>query len=142
MNIEELETESVRAAVRHLSAREGLHFAERGRQGDGFQAVLTGEEEAGDVFFATAPGGGTYLSLSLILVVDEEFFRDNSFSILDVLSRYEVCPGLTRDETLSDGEVYLNLSIRVFLDGLNGSVFRLAIANLGAARDALAESFP
>ena len=133
---------ALRANVRHYAARDGLSFGERPAADGGFHALLAREDGDGELYFAVSPPGSTYLSLSLVLVVDETFFRENSKTILDVTSRYDVCVTLTGDEALGPGEVYLNLSLRVFLEGLNSRVFSLALSNLAAAKDALAESFP
>ena len=49
---------------------------------------------------------------------------------------------LGRDDALEEGEVYLNLSLRIFLAGLCEEVLELALENLRAAREALGEEFP
>jgi len=141
-NLEGLGTDALRATLRHYAASEGLTFRDRPAPEEGLHALLARGEGEGEVYFAVSPAGATYLSLSLVLVVDEEFFRGNSKVILDVTSRYEVCVTLSSDDTLAAGEVYLNLSLRIFRDGLTDRVFRLALSNLSAAKDALAEEFP
>ena len=45
-----------------------------------------------------------------------------------------------RDDSLAEGEVYLRLSIPVFLAGLSAETLRLAIGHLSGARRALEES--
>jgi len=142
VNLETLGLDALRATVRLYAAREGLACREQPAPEGGLHALLAREEGDGEVYFAVAPAGAAYLSLSLVLVVDEAFFRENSKMILDVTSRYEACVTLSGDEALEAGEVYLNLSLRVFLDGLTRRVFGLALANLSAAKDALAEEFP
>jgi hypothetical protein len=141
-SLEVLDTGALRATLRLYAARAGLRYRDRRTEDDGLSALLAREEGDGEVYFAVGPAGATYLSISLVLVVDEAFFTDHSARILEVTSRYEVCVTLTRDEELAEGEVYLNLSLRIFRDGLTERVFGLAVANLGAAKDALAEEFP
>ncbi len=145
--MDKLENASARAQVRHLGAQLGFEVKESGREG-GFEAVLSSSQDTDGVFFAVAPLGGGYLSLSLVLVVDEAFFREHIEEILGVTARYDVCTSLARDDDLTkDGrlaadEVYLNLSLRIFLAGLSEDTLSLAVQNLRAVRDALGGAFP
>ena len=141
VDIDDLEFEALRATMRHFAAANGLAYRPDS-SGNDLRAVLASAGEGDDAFFLVAPRGDTYLSISLVLVVDEEFFRENVEAILAVTSRYEVCTTLSRDEALAEGEGYLNLSLRLFRPGLTVEVFRLALGNLRAARNALAQSFP
>jgi hypothetical protein len=137
---EHLELKALRARVRHLSAELGLAFEETGSE-DGFQALLSAEDGEEEVFVAVGVAGGGYVSLSLLLVVDESFFREEVERILEVTSRFDVSPTLIRDPRLEEGEIYLSLSLRIFLDGLGREVYHLALENLREARAALAEAF-
>lgn len=142
MDIDDLEIDATRARLRHLAALRDLAFTESPGIEDGLRAVLAprgGEEE---VYFAVAPRGGGYLSVSLVLVVDEAFLRENLDAILEVTSRFDAAISLGRDGALEEGEVYLNLSLRIFLAGLCEEVLELALENLRAAREALGEEFP
>jgi hypothetical protein len=141
MSIEDLENASARAQVRHLGAQLGLEVKESGRTG-GFEAVLSSPRDGDALFFVVAPLGGGYVSLSLVLVVDEAFFREHIEEVLSVTARYDACVSLARNEQLAEGEVYLNLSIRIFLAGLCEESLSLAFENLRAARDALGGAFP
>jgi hypothetical protein len=141
MSMEDLEVLSARAQVRHLAAKLELEVRESG-QGTGFQAVLVAPSDRECVFFAVAPRGGGYLSLSLVLVVDEAFFREHIEEILGVTARYDACVSLARSEDLAEGEVYLNLSQRIFLAGLSAVTLGQSIENLRAVREALGGEFP
>ncbi len=148
MAIDKLENASARAQVLHLGAQLGFEVKETGRE-VGFQAVLSSPPDESSsttdrdgVFFAVAPLGGGYLSLSLVLVVDEAFFREHVEEILGVTARYDACVSLARDGQLAEDEVYLNLSLRIFLAGLCEETLSLAVQNLRAVRDALGGAFP
>jgi hypothetical protein len=140
-DVAELESEAVWAALRHISARQGLRISRVDSDDGGFRAVLE-PEEGDELFFAQMSTTGRYVSLSLVLVVDEGFFAMNTAAILAVTSGYEVSSRVERDERLKEDEVYLSLSLRLFLPGLNEEVFNLAAENLRAAREALAAAFP
>jgi len=143
METEDLEIEVVRARIGLFAAREGLRAAAAaGAGGPGLRMVLSRDDGTGDVFFAAMAPGASGVSLSLVLVVDEAFFRENAVRILEVASRYEVCVSLEEDDRLGEGEVYLTLSLRTFLPGLTEDVLGLVVRNLVAARDALARAFP
>jgi hypothetical protein len=141
MSIDDLENASARARIRHLGAVLGFEVRESGREG-GFQAVMSSPADGDALFFAVAPLGGGYVSLSLVLVVDEDFFREHIEEVLAVTARYDACVSLARDGKLEEGEVYLNLSLRLFLAGLCEETLGLAVQNLRAARDALGGAFP
>lgn len=143
MNVDELRTDALRAGLSYAAARVGLETRVPPPDGSGgFRALLTprgGEEE---VLFAVAPADADYLSLSLVLVVDEAFFHERIEEILGVTSRYEVCPSLARDGRLAEGEVYLHLSVRIFGFPPGADVLADAVENLRAAREALGAEFP
>ncbi len=103
---------------------------------------MSSPQDGESVFLVVAPTGGGYVSLSLVLVVDDEFFREHIEEVLAVTARYDACVSMARDEQLGDGEVYLNLGLRLFLPGLCEDSLSLAVANLRAARDALGGAFP
>ena len=108
MEIDDLEIDAARARLRYLAARCDLKYTESPAAGDGLRAVLARRDGEEELYFAVVPRSGGYLSLSLVLVVDEAFFRENLDAILDVTSRYEAAVSLARNETLAEGEVYLN----------------------------------
>lgn len=138
----DLRLAALREELRYFAACRGLASRTTGASvEDGLRVIFTSGEESEEVFFALAPKDGDYLSLSLVLVVDEEFFRSNIESILGVTSRYDVCASPSRDESLGEGEVYLHLSLRLFLVPLTRAAFGLGVDNLRAAKDALAAAF-
>lgn len=141
MSIDDLENASARAQIRHLGSALGLEVRESGREG-GFQAVMSSPNDGDSLFFVVAPLGGGYVSLSLVLVVDEDFFRAHVEEVLSVTARYDACVSMARDGKLAEGEVYLNLSLRLFLAGLCEESLSLAVQNLRAVRDALGGAFP
>jgi hypothetical protein len=141
LDVYELECEAIRTRLRLLAAGAGLRFQEGVREG-GFQVLLSSEEDPDEVYVAVCPRGGGYVSLSILLVVDEAFFRTSVESILEVISRFDICPSLLKDHRLEEGEIYLSLSLRVFFEGLGTEVFGMALANLKEAREALAAAFP
>ena len=143
MSLSRLKRSALRAELAYLAARQHLTIRFTSGDGeDGLRALLSAEGGGEEVFFAVAPLDASYLSLSLVLVVDEAFFRSNVESILDVTSRYEVSASLARDDGLGAGEVYLHLALRLFLVPLTEEAFALSLENLRAARDALAAAFP
>ena len=143
MDIAALEIESVWAALRHLAARNDLALSRVGGSHDGFRAILEPEEkEDEEVFFVQMSLSGRHLSISLVLVVDEQFLEGNAEKILEVTSEFETSSRVERDDGLKEGEVYFSLSLRVFLGGLCDEVFVLVLENLRAAREALADAFP
>lgn len=141
MSIDDLENASARAQIRHLGAVLGFEVRESGRF-DGFQAVMASPQDGDSLFFVVAPTGGGYVSLSLVLVVDEEFFHEHIEAVLSVTARYDACVSMARDDKLGAGEVYLNLGLRLFLAGICEETLSLAVQNLRAARDALGGAFP
>ena len=137
VDIGHLEIEATWAALRHLAARNDLTISRDGDTPDGFRAVLEDEDEEG-VFFAQLSLAGHYLSLSLVLVVDEGFLEGNMEKVLAVTSEFETSSRVERDDRLEPGEVYYALSLRLFLPGFCDETFALALSNLRAAREALA----
>ena len=117
-------------------------MSERGAAREAFRALLRPADGSEELFFVQAPRGGGYVSLSLVLVVEGDFFRGRVEDILEVTSRYEVCVYPARDDTLSPGEVFMNLAFRVCLAALTREAFEFAVENLRAARSALAATFP
>ena len=143
MSLSRLKRSALRAELTYLAARQELTIRFTSGDGeDGLRALLSTESGGEEVFFAVSPLDASYLSLSLVLVVDEDFFRTNVEDILDVTSRYEVSASLARDDGLGEGEVYLHLALRLFLVPLTEAAFALSLENLRAARDALAAAFP
>jgi hypothetical protein len=141
VDVEGLRIESLRGQLGYFAARGGLTSRFTAAGDGGLRALFAGGEGDEEVLFAVVPAGGGYLSLSLVLVVDEAFFHARIEEILAVTSRYEVCPSLSRDDRLEDGEVYLHLSVRLFLAPLTSEAFEMAVENLRASRAALAEAF-
>ena len=139
-NLETLSVAALRASLRHHAAREGLAYEDRPAPDGGLHAALAPEN--GEIFFAASPPGSGHLSLSIVLVVDRDFFHEHSRRILAVTSRYGTSVTLAEDPDLEEGEVYLNLSFRIFTEGWNGHVFSLALRTLSAAKDGLAAEFP
>ncbi len=139
--MDRLEREAVRARLRAAAARHGYLFEEAPGPAEGFRALLTRPEGDREVFFVVVPEDGSWISLSLVLVVDEGFFRDHVEEILGVTSRYDVSPAPAREEGLGPGEIYLHLSLRIFRAGFTEEVLRLGVENLLAAREGLDAGF-
>ena len=142
LRVDDLEARAAAAALRLFGARRGLEVRDSGGAVAGTRFALGSVDEPEELFFALLPAAAGYLSLSLVLVVDEDFFRGHVEEILAVTARYEVSASLSRDDLLGAGEVYLNLSLRLFLPGFVQAAFDLALDNLRASRDALARTFP
>jgi hypothetical protein len=141
-NLQRLSRAELRASLAHHAAREGLDCEERPAPDGGLHVALASANGGGETYFAVSPAGADWVSLSLVLVVDRAFFLGNTQRILDVTSRFEICVAMSGDESLPDGEAYLNLSLRIFRDGWNGRVFGRALRTLSAAKDGLAREFP
>lgn len=140
-NLETLATDELRASLRHLAARQGLDCEERSVPEGGLHVAFVPVAGEGETYFADSPAGTGWLSLSLVLVVDGELIRENLRRIVDVASRFETAVALSDDASLTNGEAYLSLSLRVFRDGWNDRVFAAALRTLAAAKDGLAEEF-
>lgn len=131
---ENLERAAIRAGLALHAERMGLRLEVR----SGRWLIASPAES----FFVVAPAGGGYATLILPLVVEERFVDEKLRELLGVVSDFDVCLYPEESEGLAPGEIYINLCLRLFLEGLNGEVFRLAIENLRAARSALGAAFP
>ena len=134
MTGEELEMAAIRSRLALHAHGMGLGLVERAGRW-----LLASRTES---LFVIAPTGGGYATLLLPLVVEGSFADAKLRELLGVVSDFDVCLYPEKGDDLATGEIYLNLCLRLFLEGLNSEVFRLAVENLRAARDALAAAFP
>ncbi|MEN8151445.1 MAG: hypothetical protein ABFS86_16635 [Planctomycetota bacterium] len=145
-NGETLPVAALRASLRLHASREGLTCEDRPAPAGGLRAVLAPASGEGEMVFAAAPASADHLSLSLVLVVDRDFFGENPGRILDVTSRYGACVSISGDGDpagggLGEDEAFLNLTLRIFTEGWNRHVFAAALRTLRSAKDGLAEEF-